>query len=161
AARAGNCAEPAARVGSNRRHRRERAAASKCAALLRAETVEGHIGPERGGRGKSRRRSPAAVACMPFPVPARPLRAMLPSARVSRKSMGVNRRAACLHYDLGRAVTCYSIVMQQAQTQGPLDNLEQWDDFVKDRYDPNRKQEQFRQHTPEAPTVVQEFYRLN
>src|SRR5438128_2492994 len=45
--------------------------------------------------------------------------------------------------------------------QGPLQNLEQWDDFVKDRYDPNRKQDEFRQHTMEAPPVVQEFYRLN
>jgi len=45
--------------------------------------------------------------------------------------------------------------------QGPLQSLDQWDDFVKERYDPNRKQDQFRQHTAEAPPVVQEFYRLN
>src|SRR2546421_9568082 len=45
--------------------------------------------------------------------------------------------------------------------QGPLKNLEQWDDFVQDRYDPNRKQDEFRQHTVEAPPVVQEFYRQN
>ena len=45
--------------------------------------------------------------------------------------------------------------------QGPLKNLEQWDDFVQDRYDPNRKQDEFRQYTPEAPPVVQEFYRQN
>ena len=45
--------------------------------------------------------------------------------------------------------------------QGPLESLEQWDDFVKDRYDPNRAQEGFRQFTPEAPPVVREFYRLN
>jgi inositol oxygenase len=45
--------------------------------------------------------------------------------------------------------------------QGPLKSLEQWDDFVQDRYDPNRKQDEFRQYTPEAPPVVQEFYRLN
>ena len=45
--------------------------------------------------------------------------------------------------------------------QGPLENLEQWDDFVKDRYDPNRKQDEFRQYTPEAPSGVREFYRLN
>src|SRR5579862_3182897 len=44
---------------------------------------------------------------------------------------------------------------------GPLENLEQWDDFVKERYDPNRQQEGFRQFTPEAPPVVREFYRLN
>src|SRR5450755_4565740 len=45
--------------------------------------------------------------------------------------------------------------------QGPLESLEQWDDFVKDRYDPNRVQDSFRQFTPEAPPVVREFYRLN
>jgi inositol oxygenase len=45
--------------------------------------------------------------------------------------------------------------------QGPLKNLEQWDEFVQDRYDPNRKQDEFRQHTVEAPLVVQEFYRQN
>ena len=32
--------------------------------------------------------------------------------------------------------------------QGPLESLEQWDDFVKDRYDPNRAQDGFRQYTP-------------
>jgi inositol oxygenase len=45
--------------------------------------------------------------------------------------------------------------------QGPLKTLEQWDEFVQDRYDPNRKQDEFRQHTVEAPPVVQEFYRQN
>src|SRR5437762_10184845 len=45
--------------------------------------------------------------------------------------------------------------------QGPLQNLEHWDDFVQTRYDPNRKQDNFRQFTPEAPPVVQEFYRQN
>jgi inositol oxygenase len=45
--------------------------------------------------------------------------------------------------------------------QGPLHSLDQWDDFVKDRYDPNRAQDQFRRHTAEAPAVVREFYRLN
>ena len=45
--------------------------------------------------------------------------------------------------------------------QGPLQSLDQWDDFVQDRYDPQRKKEQFRQHTAEASPVVLEFYRLN
>lgn len=45
--------------------------------------------------------------------------------------------------------------------QGPLTSLDQWDDFVQLRYDPNRKEDQFRQHTADAPTVVREFYRLN
>lgn len=44
---------------------------------------------------------------------------------------------------------------------GPLASLEQWDDFVKDRYNPGREKDQFRQHTPDAPDVVREFYRLN
>ncbi|HWB95664.1 MAG TPA: inositol oxygenase family protein [Bryobacteraceae bacterium] len=45
--------------------------------------------------------------------------------------------------------------------QGPLTSLDQWDDFVQVRYDPNRRQDHFRQHTTEAPAVVREFYRLN
>src|SRR6266540_118428 len=45
--------------------------------------------------------------------------------------------------------------------QGPLENLEQWDDFVKDRYDPNRKEDEFSKFSLEAPPVVQEFYRQN
>lgn len=44
---------------------------------------------------------------------------------------------------------------------GPLHSLDQWDDFVKDRYDPGKTQDQFRQYTPEAPSVVREFYRQN
>ena len=48
-----------------------------------------------------------------------------------------------------------------ASSQGPLESLEQWEDFVEDRYRPNRKEDEFRQYTPETPTVVREFYRLN
>src|ERR1041385_4111664 len=44
---------------------------------------------------------------------------------------------------------------------GPLENLEQWDDFVKDRYQPNKKQEEFRQYNDTTPPVVREFYRQN
>ena len=44
--------------------------------------------------------------------------------------------------------------------QGPLANLEQWDDFVKERYDPEKKKEEFRQYD-DAPAGVREFYRLN
>ncbi len=44
--------------------------------------------------------------------------------------------------------------------QGPLENLEQWDDFVKSRYDPNRKTEEFRDYKNTTPGV-REFYRLN
>jgi inositol oxygenase len=45
--------------------------------------------------------------------------------------------------------------------QGPLSTLTQWDDFVEDRYRPDRKREEFRNFTPSAPPVVQEFYRQN
>jgi inositol oxygenase len=45
--------------------------------------------------------------------------------------------------------------------QGPLESLEQWDDFVQDRYNPNKEEGEFRQFTVEAPPVVQEFYRQN
>ena len=44
---------------------------------------------------------------------------------------------------------------------GPLENLEQWDDFVKDRYRPNKSKEEFRQYNESTPPVVREFYRLN
>jgi inositol oxygenase len=44
---------------------------------------------------------------------------------------------------------------------GPLTDLGQWDDFVEDRYRPDRKPEEFRNFTPSAPPVVQEFYRQN
>lgn len=44
---------------------------------------------------------------------------------------------------------------------GPLDKLEQWEDFVKQRYNPDKKESEFRQYTAEAPKGVQEFYRLN
>src|SRR5437667_9789546 len=40
-------------------------------------------------------------------------------------------------------------------------NLDQWDDFVADRYDPNRKQEDFRKFDESAPAGVREFYRQN
>lgn len=43
---------------------------------------------------------------------------------------------------------------------GPMTNLEQWDDFVKSRYDPGKKQEEFRDHENATP-AVREFYRLN
>ena len=51
--------------------------------------------------------------------------------------------------------------MNAITTNGPLENLEQWDDFVKERYDPNRTTEQFRSYDDQTPPVVREFYRLN
>jgi inositol oxygenase len=47
-----------------------------------------------------------------------------------------------------------------SNTQGPLQNLEQWDDFVQQRYDPNRKADAFRKFESATPGV-REFYRLN
>jgi inositol oxygenase len=44
--------------------------------------------------------------------------------------------------------------------QGPLQNLEQWDDFIQQRYDPNRKTTEFRDYANTTPGV-REFYRLN
>ena len=43
----------------------------------------------------------------------------------------------------------------------PVQDLELWDDFVKDRYDPSRKEEDFRKYDDAAPSGVREFYRLN
>lgn len=44
---------------------------------------------------------------------------------------------------------------------GPLDSMEQWDDFVAARYNPNRTGTEFRQYSDETPPVVREFYLLN
>jgi len=61
--------------------------------------------------------------------------------------------------------------------QGPLQNLEEWEDFLKERYpepadkataakpfqatDANKKKEQFRNYEADARPTVREFYRLN
>lgn len=44
--------------------------------------------------------------------------------------------------------------------EGPLHNLEQWDEFVASRYDPAKTTEQFRNYEQTTPGV-REFYRLN
>jgi inositol oxygenase len=44
---------------------------------------------------------------------------------------------------------------------GPLQNLEQWDDFVGQRYQPDKKEEDFRKYDDSTPPGVREFYRLN
>jgi inositol oxygenase len=44
---------------------------------------------------------------------------------------------------------------------GPLERLDQWDDFVKARYRPERKKEEFRVYDESSPQVVKDFYRLN
>ena len=43
---------------------------------------------------------------------------------------------------------------------GPLQNLEQWDEFVQKRYDPDKKSGEFRDYENTTPGV-REFYRLN
>ena len=43
----------------------------------------------------------------------------------------------------------------------PLASLDQWDDAVRDRYDPNRNKDEFRQYDDNTPPVVREFYRQN
>src|SRR5574338_191949 len=55
--------------------------------------------------------------------------------------------------------------------QGPLKDLEEWDDFVKSRYpegvpsappvQTEKKQEEFRDYTDTTPPRVREFYRQN
>jgi inositol oxygenase len=39
--------------------------------------------------------------------------------------------------------------------------MTEWEEHVRDRYDPNRKKEEFRQYNDSTPPVVREFYRLN
>jgi inositol oxygenase len=46
-------------------------------------------------------------------------------------------------------------------TTEPLQSLDQWDEFVQDRYRPDRKPEEFRQYTDRTPDRVREFYRMN
>ena len=57
-------------------------------------------------------------------------------------------------------------------SNAPLQNLEEWEDFLKERYpdpanpasqaiDPKKKQEQFRNYEADARPSVREFYRLN
>lgn len=62
---------------------------------------------------------------------------------------------------------------QPSTSPGPLRNLEEWDDFVKDRYavtgsatalvtgSPIKKKEEFRNYDAQARACVKEFYRLN
>ena len=49
--------------------------------------------------------------------------------------------------------------MQPQPTE--LQSLDQWDDEVRARYDPNRKEEGFRNYGDSVQPVVREFYRLN
>src|SRR5271170_7627180 len=44
---------------------------------------------------------------------------------------------------------------------GPLEYLEEWDDFVKTRYKENKSQEEFRNYRADANPTVENFYREN
>jgi inositol oxygenase len=44
---------------------------------------------------------------------------------------------------------------------GPLETIDQWDDFVKARYEPGRPREDFRRFDDGSPAVVKQFYHLN
>src|ERR1700676_4193502 len=44
---------------------------------------------------------------------------------------------------------------------GPLQKPQQWDDFVGQRYQQDKKQEEFRKYNDSTPPGVREFYRLN
>jgi len=43
----------------------------------------------------------------------------------------------------------------------PLENLEQWDDFLEGRYKEGKSETEFRQYDAQADPGVAEFYRLN
>jgi len=47
------------------------------------------------------------------------------------------------------------------RSSAALDSLDQWDEDVRKRYDPNREKTQFRNYDDGVPPVVREFYRLN
>jgi inositol oxygenase len=63
----------------------------------------------------------------------------------------------------------------ESTAHSPLESLEEWEDFVRDRYaesvsdggkpfqstDPNKKKEQFRNYEADARPTVREFYRQN
>ena len=44
---------------------------------------------------------------------------------------------------------------------GPLQSIEQWDEFVKSRYRPDKAPEEFRNYRADANPVVEQFYREN
>ena len=47
------------------------------------------------------------------------------------------------------------------QTNAPLQDLEEWDDFLEGRYKEGKSKEEFRQYDAGAKPGVAEFYRLN
>ena len=51
--------------------------------------------------------------------------------------------------------------MSQVLTNQPLQDLDQWDDFLEGRYKEGKSEEEFRQYDATATPGVAEFYRLN
>lgn len=51
--------------------------------------------------------------------------------------------------------------MQAASTPTDLSEFEEWEEFLKERYDPGKGEEQFRNYKADANPVVTEFYRKN
>lgn len=47
------------------------------------------------------------------------------------------------------------------RSTGPLEKLEQWDDYVASRYREGKAEDEFRNYTPAANPAVAEFYRQN
>src|SRR5919201_5696477 len=53
------------------------------------------------------------------------------------------------------------ITMKAAYENGPLKQLDDWDDFVESRYRPGKTEEEFRNYDADANPTVTEFYRQN
>jgi inositol oxygenase len=51
--------------------------------------------------------------------------------------------------------------MQTLVSNGPLQELDEWDDFIATRYRQDKQEEDFRNYKPDANPGVTEFYRLN
>lgn len=51
--------------------------------------------------------------------------------------------------------------MKPAHQNHPLKNLEEWDDFVENRYSPGKSEKEFRNYKVDANPTVTEFYRQN
>ena len=51
--------------------------------------------------------------------------------------------------------------MQAVLQPGPMQELDEWDDFVANRYRQDKKEEEFRNYKADANPGVTEFYRLN
>jgi inositol oxygenase len=51
--------------------------------------------------------------------------------------------------------------MNPVANAGPLNQLDDWDDFVATRYREGKKEEEFRNYKADANPTVTEFYRQN